>query len=161
MTSTQEEALKHFQEGYNCAESVVLAATKNPAATAVASAFGSGLSCTEGMCGALSGGVLALSLAKGKGARHESETLSTEVKTLIEGFQATFGSTGCSTLLGFSLNAPDAGEKFKAKGCFTNQCSLYVKYVTEELEVLLAQLPPSLDLLPAVAGPERDFVQEW
>lgn len=142
MNRTQEEALKHFQEGYNCAESVVLATTKNPAATAVASAFGSGLSCTEGMCGALSGGVLALSLAKGKGARHESETLGAEVKALVEGFQATFGSTGCSSLLGFSLNDPDAGEKFQAKGCFTNQCSHYVAYVAEELEHLLNPAQP-------------------
>ncbi|MBN2965055.1 C_GCAxxG_C_C family protein [Sulfurospirillum sp. T05] len=142
MSNTQEVALKYFQEGYNCAESVVLATTKNPAATAVASAFGSGLSCTEGMCGALSGGVLALSLTKGKGARHESAELGTEVKALVEGFQTTFGSTGCSTLLGFSLTDKDAGEKFQAKGCFETKCSLYVKYIIEELDHLLKPTQP-------------------
>ncbi|UCC33999.1 MAG: C-GCAxxG-C-C family protein, partial [Candidatus Bathyarchaeota archaeon] len=65
-----ENAASYFKEGYNCAQSVLLAMQEfwnigNPVEPKVASAFGGGVGRRGSLCGALTGGVIAIGLKYG------------------------------------------------------------------------------------------------
>jgi len=65
------------------------------------------------MCGALSGGILALSLVYGRDAIDESvQENYGAVSKLIEKFQKKFGSTNCEKLIGCNLGTPQGKNKF-------------------------------------------------
>lgn len=68
----EQKALEYFSSGYVCSEAVLKAVAEkhgidSPLIPAIASGFGSGMARTEhGLCGALSGGIMALSLLQGR-----------------------------------------------------------------------------------------------
>lgn len=69
-TETARKAVKLFDIGYNCAESVLLAVSgrfnkKSPIIPRVATGFGAGVGRSGQICGALSGAVMAVGLLKG------------------------------------------------------------------------------------------------
>ncbi len=79
-----------FDSGMNCAEAVVLATTgsDDPALLALAKPFGGGIGGTKCLCGAISGGVLALGY---RGRGHQSGAL-------VKEFKAAYRVTCCSAL---------------------------------------------------------------
>lgn len=132
-------AATHFLEGFSCAEAVLMSIASaqgisSPLIPKIATAFGSGLSCTNGMCGALSGGILALSLIKGKTTKEDDRReLYSDVQELTRLFEKRFESNECTKLLGFSLSDADAGEKFVKGDCLKTKCVHYVSYVANEV----------------------------
>ena len=142
--SVEHKALEYFSNGYVCSEAVLKTIAEkhgidSPFIPAIASGFGSGLSRSEGgLCGAFSGGVMALSLLQGRtNASAPKDPLYHNVQRFKAHFEKTFGSCECAKLLGFSLSAPDAGEKFKEGNCKTCKCDLYVVYAVKEVEHML------------------------
>lgn len=140
----EHRALEYFSNGYVCSEAVFKAVAEqhgigSPLIPAIASGFGSGMARSEGgLCGALSGGVMALSLFQGRRVATDSlNTLYHNVELFKTHFEKAFGSCECAKLLGFSLSAPDAGEKFQEEKCKACKCDLYVAYATREVENLL------------------------
>lgn len=135
----EELATKHFMDGYLCSESVLLAAAEalgidSPLVPAVATAFGSGLARTDGMCGALTGGILALSLVNGrKNSDEKYDKLYADIAALKADFHATFGSCECTKLLGFSLSEGDAKEKFSKQNCRADKCAKFVGFVADKI----------------------------
>lgn len=119
--SPEEEARRLFKSGYYCAESVLMAVTKDcgiesPLIPSIATGFCSGISRTSGMCGALTGGILALNLLYGRSNAEESVARNYDaVQQLIQGFQSNHGSTNCSELLGCHLGTPEGQKEFKEK----------------------------------------------
>ena len=79
-----------FDGGYNCAQAVLQAATgrDDPELLAMAAAFGSGIGESGCLCGAVSGGVMALGLC-GKAERGGE---------LVAAFRAEFRTTCCRAL---------------------------------------------------------------
>lgn len=134
-----EKAKAYFQEGYSCAEAVLKSVAEakgidSPLIPKIATAFGSGVAGTDGMCGALSGGYLALSLCKGRNIPSDDRAaLYADVSALKTIFNDTFHSTECTALLGFSLGSADAGEKFKAGNCKEGKCVHFVERVANEV----------------------------
>ncbi len=117
-----EENSRHlFDVGYFCAEAVLLAVSKHygiesPLIPAIATGFCSGVSRTSGMCGALTGGILALNLVYGRDRELESvEQNYAAVQRLIKDFESTHGSTNCSELLGCHLSTPEGQQKFRER----------------------------------------------
>ncbi|WP_052433572.1 C-GCAxxG-C-C family protein [Sulfurospirillum arsenophilum] len=142
--SVEQKALEFFSKGYVCSEAVLKAVAEeygidSPLIPAIASAFGSGMARTEkGLCGAFSGGVMALSLLQGRtDARMPKDPLYHNVQLFKERFEEMFGSCDCGTLLGFSLSSPDAGVKFQEGNCKACKCDVYVAYAVKEVETLL------------------------
>ncbi|ATB70856.1 C_GCAxxG_C_C family protein [Sulfurospirillum diekertiae] len=142
--SVEQKALEHFSNGYVCSEAVLKTIAEkhgidSPLIPAIASGFGSGLSRSDGgLCGAYSGGVMALSLLQGRtNASDPKDPLYHNVQLFKEHFEKAFGSCECAKLLGFSLSSPDAGEKFKEGNCKTCKCDLYVVYAVTEVEHML------------------------
>lgn len=141
--SVEEMAQDYFREGYSCAEAVLKSVAEAKGIESglipkIATAFGSGLAATDGTCGALSGGYLALSMCQGRSSlSDERNTLYTNVAKLKAQFQSSFKTTECSALLGFSLSEPNAGEKFQAGNCKEGLCMHYVANVAHAVMKML------------------------
>jgi len=139
-----EKAKTYFKEGYSCSEAVLksLAEAKgidSPLIPKIATAFGSGLAGTDGTCGALSGGYLALSMCKGRTAPEDDRvSLYGDIAKLKATFQGAFSQTECTQLLGFSLGAQDAGTRFTQGNCKEGKCNFYVERVADEVLKMLA-----------------------
>ena len=142
--SVGEMAQNYFKEGYSCAEAVLKSVAEakgidSPLIPKIATAFGSGLSATDGTCGALSGGYLALSMYQGRVCpTDERSILYGNVAKLKAQFQSSFKTTECSALLGFSLSEPNAGEKFQAGNCKEGKCVYFVENVANEVMKMLS-----------------------
>lgn len=102
MDSKPDMAVNFFCHDCNCAQSVLLAFSGNfglspDRAMQLASGFGGGIASSGGMCGAITGGIMALGLAgTGNGA---SKVMTYEQSAeLINLFKAKFGSTDCKIL---------------------------------------------------------------
>jgi len=85
-----EKAGSYFDQGYNCAQSVLLAVCgkSSPEMLEIAKSFGAGIGGAKCLCGAVSGGVMALSL-KGKGRQSDR---------LVAVFRQRHRATCCSVL---------------------------------------------------------------
>ncbi|MEW6412487.1 MAG: C-GCAxxG-C-C family protein [Candidatus Zixiibacteriota bacterium] len=103
----EKKAYSYMASGFNCAESVLLATIESRIndldgeLPRVASALGGGVGGThEELCGALSGGVLAIGLLYGRTRPgvdvQKAKDLATEYRAR---FAKEFGCTKCSTLL--------------------------------------------------------------
>ncbi len=117
-----QRAAECFASGYNCAESVLIAATEHVAvkSTAVpraATAFGGGIARMQLTCGALTGGVIAIGLFCGrddpKGDRARSDGIAKEYATW---FEARFGCADCRGLSGMDFSDPEQSAAFRAPG---------------------------------------------
>lgn len=115
-----EVAGELFSRGRNCCESVLLAHHNDadPAIIEMAKAFGSGIGGSKCLCGAITGGVMALSL---KGQRNAAARL-------VELFKARNKVTCCK-----ALSAP---YKWKSAEHLAN-CRRLTVEVAEDVEQLL------------------------
>lgn len=106
-------AKAHFDAGYHCAESVLLAAADHagihsPLIPAIATGFNHGTAHTWGTCGALNGAILALNLTHGRSAPDQPIACNYRaVRKLIDDFGKACGSTLCSELMGCDLDTRD------------------------------------------------------
>lgn len=101
-----------------CAESVLQAVAEglgvdSPLVPRVATGFCSGLSRTDGACGAWSGGIMALGLALGResGADDLDDTYA-PVQEYRELFRASFGDLTCTRVCGFHLGTDEGRKNF-------------------------------------------------
>jgi C_GCAxxG_C_C family probable redox protein len=77
---------------------------------AIASGFCGGMSRTDGICGALAGGILALGLLFGRKSSEDShKKIYALSERLVRDFEKQFGSRNCSDLLGCDISTR-AGE---------------------------------------------------
>lgn len=103
-----ENARNLFMQGYNCAQAVIAAfakeaGLKEETALRLSSGFGGGIGRTRGVCGAVSGMVMAYGLLYGysdpKANTQKKETYQA-VQQLLDRFKEKNGSTICAELLG-------------------------------------------------------------
>ena len=137
----------YFKQGYNCAQSVVLAfedlikVDKDTLVTLI-SGFGGGFGRMREVCGAVSGMVAVLSAVKGYSnptANQEKMDLYKSVQALMNEFKAQNGSYICAELLGVKkidnpIPAERTEEYYKKR-----PCALLVGDACEILEKALNQ----------------------
>ena len=110
--ATQAQA--YFLEGYNCAQSVLLAfapdlGLTNDEAARMASSFGGGMGRLREVCGALSASFLILGLREGYSSPSDDEAKARQyarVQEIAAQFRAIHGTILCRDLLGLS-ESPD------------------------------------------------------
>ena len=100
----------------------------------IASGFGGGIASNGNMCGALTGGIMALGLKYG-GSMMEEKAFQA-ANTLLENFSKLHGSVLCKELINFDLAAAEDVREAFEKGVFKN-CPKYVEDVAEILETLI------------------------
>lgn len=106
MCDPVERANTLFQQGYNCSQSVLAAfapqlGLPETSALKLAMPFGGGIARTRGLCGAVSGAIMALGLRYGDiplGDSLEKEQAYQKVQAYLDAFQSRHGSLLCSEL---------------------------------------------------------------
>ena len=126
--STETKARELFNSGYFCAESVLMAIAEQTGMDSsliprIATGFCGGMSRTSGMCGALTGGVMALGLVFGRDFPQESrDTTYKLVQRFQEAFVKEFGAINCTDLLGCDLSTPQGASQFAEQGLLKSVC---------------------------------------
>ena len=96
----------------------------------VASGFCSGMARTGGMCGAVSGGVMAIGLSLGRSVPSDAIDPSYQaVREFMARFSSRFEALNCLELTGVHLGTPEGQAEFKEKGQI-KQCTEYVQEAT-------------------------------
>ncbi len=100
---SQEAAKFYLEDDYNCAESVILGADAfyglglDHETLRIAAGFGGGM-CVGGVCGAVSGAMMALGYLFVAERAHEGELMKEVGSTYMERFEALYGTIGCTLL---------------------------------------------------------------
>ena len=107
MKNKSDEAVAMMVAGFNCAQSVLGVFCRElkfdrETAMKLATGFGAGLARRQEVCGAVTGGIMAIGLKHGRGAddgKPEAEHTYLLVGKLMERFAAAHGSCLCRVLL--------------------------------------------------------------
>ncbi len=146
MANKEEIAVQKFSEGFNCAQSVLYAYAQDldldpDTALKLACGFGGGMARKGEVCGALTGGIIALGAKYGRGEQDGSaatEATYARVRTLMEQFAAQHGSTICRQLLLGADLSTEAGRQFVRENDLSKKvCQNCVKSVAHLLQELL------------------------
>lgn len=103
----------------------------------IATGFCSGLARTASLCGAVTGGILAINMMTGRNDPAQSVDGNYQlVRQLIDNFEGEFDSINCQSLTGCDLGTELGQQKFKDDNVRV-QCLNYVAAVTRmALELL-------------------------
>ncbi len=100
----------------------------------IATGFCGGLAHTGGMCGAVSGGVMAVSLSLGRSSPSEGKDHCYEAeRAFLQGFASRFGELNCQKLIGVQLGTAEGQALYKQKE-LKKQC---IEYVGEAVRMAL------------------------
>ena len=136
-----EKAANHFKQGYNCAQSVLLAMQEyydipeNELVPKVATPFGGGIGKLGSLCGALTGAAIAIGLKHGTNTTNlkNKEKSYTLAQKLYEQFAETCGSPFCRELIGYDLTKPEELEMMRKLNVRDRKCSHFVRKAVELL----------------------------
>lgn len=142
-----EKARAFHASGSNCAQSVLAAFADDlgidPAqAHRLATTLGAGLGRRQILCGAVSGGALALGAALGNedGSDQAAKELSYEaVRDYVGRMEAEFGQTDCRNLLGVDLMTEEGREESKRRGLSASVCDKLIGRSAELVETILKE----------------------
>ena len=122
-----------FKSGIYCAESTLQAVAEahelmDSSIPRIATGFCGGISRTDGMCGALSGGIMALGLLTGRSRPQDSKNLCYAlVHELVKRFCKEFDSTRCTDLLKSDISTKEGSRYFLEKNLMENVCSVVTR----------------------------------
>jgi C_GCAxxG_C_C family probable redox protein len=148
MKSRSEIAVSKFMDGYNCAQSVFYSFCddlrfEKDSALKLACGFGAGMGRKEEVCGAVSGGIMAIGAKYGRGEKADqsaTETTYKKTRELMDRFALKQGTFICRKLLGgCELTTEEGHRKFKETDLRTKVCAPCVRSAVEILESILNQ----------------------
>ncbi len=135
MAKKQEDAAQIaaavFGKDYVCAESVLLAIARtrgieSELVPGIASGFCSGVARTCDICGAVSGGILALGLCYGRSVPGESlEDLYALVRDFKQQFMQLHGSANCRELIALDLGTESGKQSYREQNLY-DTCRVFV-----------------------------------
>jgi C_GCAxxG_C_C family probable redox protein len=141
-----DEAIEVFGTGFSCAQAVLVPFARESGlgdtAASMASSFGAGMGRMQKTCGAVTGGFMALGLARGftRGDDLEGKARALRLtKELAALFKAEFGTLSCKDLVGCDLDT-DEGQKYHLEsGQRETVCGKCVRFAAEAVEKILAR----------------------
>lgn len=146
MDNKTETAVQKFNSGYNCAQSVLFAYSddvnidKN-LALRIACGFGAGMGRKQEVCGAVTGGILAIGAKYGRGEDDEkaaTEKTYEKTKELLNKFRSKHSTFICLELLdGCDLMTEKGQRYFRENNLKDKICNECVKDVVQILEDIL------------------------
>jgi C_GCAxxG_C_C family probable redox protein len=146
-----DQAARYFNsEGHNCAQAVLRAVAENHAMAcpacipAMALAMGGGVGHTGSICGAISGGVMAIGLAVDRTGPRDilarKRAAYTVAGLFVKDFAAHFRCTDCRDILGFDWSEPGSIERFQRDNFLQTKCVPCVRWAAENASRLVAGL---------------------
>jgi C_GCAxxG_C_C family probable redox protein len=142
--AASERSRELFDSGYYCAESVLLAMTESMGIQSdliprIATGFCSGIASSGGMCGAVSGAIMGISIVAGRNSPAEAvQPCYDLVLQLLHRFSSQHGSTQCSKLIGCDLGSVE-GQRTFAENRLIERCERYVEDATHLAVTLLVE----------------------
>jgi len=119
----EEKAKKIFgANGLFCAESVLMAVSDEAGVTSpliprIATGFCGGIARTSGMCGAVTGGIMALGILYGRDNPEQNyDTVYAKVQKFLLAFEKENMSVNCFELTGCDLSKEEGRKAFSEKG---------------------------------------------
>ncbi len=141
MTSITEKASALFSTGHNCAQSSYAALRASSGgeeltALKIAACFGGGICRTQGICGAVSGALMAIGEALWDEAdpATSKERCAKMGRGFMASFEARYGSTSCRELTGCDFSTPEGSKAFADRGLHTTLCDGLVRGACEFAE---------------------------
>lgn len=135
-----KKALKYFSEDYNCAQSVLLTMFehwngKSELIPKIATAFGGGIGRCGSLCGALTGGLMAIGIKYGTNEPSLENRLDTYelAQALYRQFEERYGTVLCRELIGYTLSNPEESEKAHDANVLEEKCTNFIRTVIEIL----------------------------
>lgn len=148
MTSKQDIAVQKFSSGFNCAQSVIAAfcgdmGLDESAALKLACGFGAGMGRKQEVCGAVTGGIMAVGLnygnVRGEDQNAKEKTYAS-TRELMNRFGQKHGSYLCRELLGGCDLLTEKGQKhFKEIGLHDKVCKGCVKSAVEIAQAIIEE----------------------
>ena len=150
MKTKTEVAVEKFLSGYNCAQAVLYAYGPDlgldaETALKVATGLGGGMGGRGEICGAVTGGILALGLKYGRGGREEKSVAQQAYQKtgeLMAAFERVHGTCTCRVLLdGCDLRTPEGMKRFREEDLHRKVCAGCVRTVGEIVAAMLEAAP--------------------
>jgi C_GCAxxG_C_C family probable redox protein len=147
MPAPAENAVAIFGRSFNCSQSVFSAFSaqfglSEQTALKLASPFGGGVARHGEICGAVTGALLVLGLARGADTPAGKEAIYQLAQEYMRRFEAKHGSCLCRTLIGSDISTPEGWQKARQAGKFTETCPGLVRDAAEIVQALLETTTP-------------------
>jgi C_GCAxxG_C_C family probable redox protein len=141
----REEALKCFNDGFNCAQSVFSSFCEDlglnkETALKISTSFGGGMGHNGETCGAVTGALMAIGLKYGRTSIEDIQArdkTNKMVQEFINKFKERYGSINCTRLLGMDLGNPEELKKAKEINLTRTVCPKFVADAAEILEKII------------------------
>jgi C_GCAxxG_C_C family probable redox protein len=146
MGNKKDTAIQKFTSGYNCAQAVLYAFKDEinldgNTALKMACGFGAGMGRKGEVCGAVTGGIIAIGTKYGRGENDDktaTENTYEKTKELMYKFQERHGSFICRQLLDeCDLTTEEGQLYFRENDMFNSVCKKCVGSVVQILEDIL------------------------
>jgi C_GCAxxG_C_C family probable redox protein len=126
-----EVAANFFGQGFNCAQSVLVAFVDRVGLTPsqalkLSSPFGAGVSRQGEMCGAVTGALMVIGLVHGSDSPSGKENTYRLGQDFLQRFEAMHGSLLCRQLLDCDISTPGGLELARARDLFSSVCPILV-----------------------------------
>ena len=139
-----EKALETFNNKFNCAQSVFCTYAEkfgidDKQAKLISAGFGGGIGRTQDICGALTGGIMAIGCKYFDASDPENSKVIVYEKTreLIEKFKELNEHIDCLDLTGASLLTEEGQKKFLEQKIHETKCTKYVSDVCKLLDEMI------------------------
>ena len=140
-----EKAIDIFKQRFNCSQALFTAFRQEDkvdeeTALKLSTVFGAGVASTGGMCGAVSGALMAISMKHGRG---DIPSIDAKAKTYQLGqrfmneFKLRNHSCACADLLGMNIGIPENMTRAQELKLFETRCVEIVKTAAEILEKII------------------------
>ncbi len=141
----QEKAIKLFNSGFNCSQSVLAAFSDNlkldnNIALSIACGFGAGMGRLQGTCGAVTGAYMVFGLYnvnKSSDSTEKNEKTYQRIQNFDKKFTQINGTTECRLLINCDLNTKEGKDEFKRKNLKNIVCEKCIKDSINLVEELL------------------------
>lgn len=141
-----EKAISKFVSGYNCSQSVFYAFCEElhmepDTALKISSGFGGGIGRKGEVCGAVTGGIMALGAKYGRGEKEDgtaADATYAKTREFMSQFAGKHGSCLCRELLNGCNLATEEGQKFfREKDLKNKVCIPCVRSAVEMIEKMM------------------------
>jgi C_GCAxxG_C_C family probable redox protein len=142
MENPADIAAARFGKKLNCAQAVFSAfaptlGLDEETALKIASPFGGGVARRGEVCGAVTGALMALGLARGSSTPEGKEETYRLGQEFLRRFEAGHKSILCRGLLEIDISTPEGHTRAQEAGVFQSVCPLVVREAAELLQAML------------------------
>jgi C_GCAxxG_C_C family probable redox protein len=142
VTNPVDIAVERFDGPYSCSQAVFSAfapqyGLTDELAVKISAPFGGGMSRQGNVCGAVSGALMVIGLARGSVDPKDKQLVYRLGEEFIQRFESGHTSVLCRDLLGLDLSDSEQAQAAKDQRLFTRLCPAFVRNAAEILSELL------------------------